>query len=57
MRLPCHPDHVFDLDCVGPWLKLKPTCPLDRKVLWKKREPPPPSNDDEDDGEYDDMYA
>lgn len=56
VRLPCHKDHVFDLECIQPWLKLNPSCPLDRKVLVKKKEEPP-SKADEDEEEYDDMYA
>ncbi|KAI7285802.1 hypothetical protein KC345_g1539 [Hortaea werneckii] len=55
VRLPCHKDHIFDLECIQPWLKLNPTCPLDRQTLVKKKAPPPPP--DEEDGEYDDMYA
>ncbi|CAG5141166.1 uncharacterized protein ALTATR162_LOCUS878 [Alternaria atra] len=57
VQLPCHDDHRFDLDCIGPWLKLNSTCPLDRKELLKKKQPPlpPPADDDEED--YDDMYA
>ncbi|KAK3068681.1 hypothetical protein LTR53_013554 [Teratosphaeriaceae sp. CCFEE 6253] len=55
VRLPCHKDHLFDLECIQPWLKLNPTCPLDRQTLIKKKAPPPPP--DEEDGEYDDMYA
>ncbi|THX14562.1 hypothetical protein D6D13_02809 [Aureobasidium pullulans] len=55
VQLPCHKDHLFDLECITPWLKLNPTCPLDRKELVKKRAPTPPP--DEEDGEYDDMYA
>ncbi|CAD6446938.1 8e9065bc-52d4-4531-9b59-1e4c1b7e1d2b [Sclerotinia trifoliorum] len=31
--LPCHPAHKFDLECVGPWLRLNGTCPLDRKKV------------------------
>ncbi|TKA55482.1 hypothetical protein B0A55_11768, partial [Friedmanniomyces simplex] len=38
-----------------PWLKLNPTCPLDRKVLVKKKAPPPPP--DEEEVDYDEMYA
>ncbi|KAI4101897.1 MAG: hypothetical protein L6R37_004718 [Teloschistes peruensis] len=57
VRLPCHKDHVFDLECIAPWLKLHATCPLDRKNLLKKKEPPPPPKDEEEDGEYDDMFA
>jgi hypothetical protein len=36
VRLPCHPTHIFDLECVRPWLRLKGTCPLDRKDLAKR---------------------
>ncbi|KAI4645996.1 hypothetical protein J4E93_005575 [Alternaria ventricosa] len=56
VQLPCHDDHRFDLDCIGPWLKLNSTCPLDRKELLKKKQPPPPPADD-DEEDYDDMYA
>lgn len=31
--LPCHETHKFDLECVGPWLRLNGTCPLDRKKV------------------------
>ena len=55
VRLPCHKDHKFDLECIAPWLRLHATCPLDRKVLSKKKPPPPPP--EEEDGEYDDYYA
>ncbi|KAI5304116.1 hypothetical protein KEM56_006835 [Ascosphaera pollenicola] len=30
VRLPCHPTHMFDLECVRPWLRLNGTCPMDR---------------------------
>ncbi|KAF1940289.1 hypothetical protein EJ02DRAFT_445555 [Clathrospora elynae] len=55
VQLPCHKEHRFDLDCIGPWLKLNSTCPLDRKELLKKKQPPPPAGDEEED--YDEMYA
>ena len=55
VRLPCHKDHRFDLECIAPWLRLHATCPLDRKDLSKKK--PPPPKDEEEDGEYDDYYA
>jgi hypothetical protein len=48
---------MFDLECIQPWLKVNPTCPLDRKEFEEKKAPPPPAKDDEDDEEYDDMYA
>ncbi|KAK5136805.1 hypothetical protein LTR08_002101 [Meristemomyces frigidus] len=47
VRLPCHKDHIFDLECIQPWLKLNPTCPLDRKVLIKKKTPPPPPDEED----------
>ena len=37
VRLPCHPTHVFDLECVRPWLRLKGTCPLDRVDLAERQ--------------------
>lgn len=37
VELPCHRTHRFDLECVGPWLRLNGTCPLDRKSLIKKK--------------------
>jgi hypothetical protein len=58
VELPCHPTHRFDLDCVGPWLRLNGTCPMDRKDLMKKKEVEKPKNDyGEDEEEYDSMYA
>jgi hypothetical protein len=36
VRLPCHPSHIYDLECVRPWLLLNGTCPLDRVDLAKK---------------------
>jgi hypothetical protein len=55
VRLPCHKDHIFDYECIRPWLKLNPTCPLDRKQMLKAPAKPPPK--DEDDSDWDDMYA
>jgi RING finger family protein len=56
VALPCHPDHTFDYECIRPWLKLNPTCPLDRKNLVEKKKPPPPPEDEEEE-DYDDYYA
>ncbi|KAI5852832.1 hypothetical protein DFP73DRAFT_589893 [Morchella snyderi] len=54
--LPCHAAHMFDLECIHPWLKLHSTCPLDRIDLLKKKEPiPPPVDDDEE--EWDENYG
>lgn len=36
VRLPCHESHIFDLECIRPWLLLNGTCPLDRVDLAKK---------------------
>lgn len=33
VRLPCHATHIFDLECIRPWLLLNGTCPLDRVDL------------------------
>ncbi|KAI1758277.1 hypothetical protein F4782DRAFT_477216 [Xylaria castorea] len=33
VELPCHGSHKFDLECVGPWLLSKGTCPMCRKDL------------------------
>lgn len=36
VKLPCHvqgaskKEHMFDMDCIGPWLKMNSTCPLCR---------------------------
>ncbi|KAL9100039.1 MAG: hypothetical protein Q9163_004532 [Psora crenata] len=61
VRLPCNKNHMFDLECIAPWLKLNATCPLDRKDLVKAKQPPPPpppsKGNEEEDGEWDDMYA
>jgi hypothetical protein len=54
VRLPCHDSHVFDLECVGPWLRMKGTCPLDRKELMKKEVV---KVQDEDEEDYDEMFA
>ena len=60
VRLPCNDKHMFDLECIQPWLKLNSTCPLDRKDLAEKKKAPPPppkKEDEEEEEEYDDMYA
>ena len=65
IRLPCHKDHLFDLECIQPWLRLNATCPLDRKDLLHKREEDlvPEGKDkggpdeEEEEEEWDEMYA
>jgi len=56
VQLPCHPKHRFDLECVGPWLRLQGTCPLDRKDLMKKKEIVKPVVEEEEE-DYDEMFA
>ncbi|OBU00197.1 hypothetical protein VE01_01849 [Pseudogymnoascus verrucosus] len=53
--LPCHPGHWFDLECVGPWLRLKGTCPLDRKAVGERKKVVVVEDSEEED--YDDMIA
>lgn len=36
VRLPCHESHIFDLECIRPWLLLNGTCPLDRVDLGQR---------------------
>lgn len=63
VRLPCHPNHMFDLECVKPWLRLRGTCPLDRVDFGKKerekaearKKPAVPDEDEEE--EWDGMYG
>ncbi|KAL1986010.1 hypothetical protein VTN96DRAFT_7145 [Rasamsonia emersonii] len=70
VRLPCHPTHLFDLECVRPWLRLRGTCPLDRvdfgkqqreKELERRRqlEKRRSNNkeDEEEEEEWDGLYA
>jgi hypothetical protein len=54
--LPCHPTHHFDLECIGPWLRLHGTCPLDRKDFAKKKEVPKRTKEEEEE-DFDEMYA
>ena len=54
VELPCKGRHSYDLDCVGPWLRSKGTCPMCREEMIKKKEVPV---DDEEEDEGDMMYA
>ncbi|PLB55524.1 hypothetical protein P170DRAFT_43161 [Aspergillus steynii IBT 23096] len=61
VRLPCHPTHLFDMECVRPWLRLRGTCPLDRTDFAKQEREKEearrkkPVEDDEE--EWDGMYG
>ncbi|EME50275.1 hypothetical protein DOTSEDRAFT_20643 [Dothistroma septosporum NZE10] len=58
VRLPCFREHVYDLECIEPWLKTQGCCPLCRKDFRKKKEPPVAKREEEEEEEeYDDMYA
>ena len=64
VRLPCHRSHLFDLECIAPWLKLNSTCPLDRKDLLgdrkakaKEVEKAKEREKEDDEEVWDDMYA
>ncbi|KAI5865943.1 hypothetical protein GGS23DRAFT_594099 [Durotheca rogersii] len=60
VELPCHGAHRFDLECVGPWLQSKGTCPMCRADLTKKKTvevPKPADDDDEDFDDVDGLYG
>jgi len=48
VELPCKGRHQYDLECVGPWLRSKGTCPMCREELGKKKAPPPVEDDEDD---------
>lgn len=67
VKLPCHvqaktkKEHVFDLDCIAPWLKVNSTCPLCRfdinevdKIRRQKLEAELKNARDEEEDEEDD---
>ncbi|ODQ44888.1 hypothetical protein PICMEDRAFT_73696 [Pichia membranifaciens NRRL Y-2026] len=56
VELPCNSQHRFDLECIGPWLKLNRTCPLCRTdVTVKKNKVELVDSEEEDEGW--DMYG
>ncbi|RFU81862.1 hypothetical protein TARUN_325 [Trichoderma arundinaceum] len=55
VELPCQGKHRFDLECVGPWLRSKGTCPMCRDEMGRKKEVPIVEDDEEEDGDM--MYA
>ncbi|GAB1315783.1 hypothetical protein MFIFM68171_05993 [Madurella fahalii] len=59
VELPCHGSHRFDLECVGPWLRAKGTCPLCRKELGKRKEVVPAAGEEgeEEEDDMDGLYA
>ncbi|KAK3402345.1 hypothetical protein B0T20DRAFT_476448 [Sordaria brevicollis] len=58
VELPCHHSHRFDLECVGPWLRSKGTCPMCRKEVGKRREVVVEKREDsEEEDDMDGLYA
>ncbi|KAJ5662017.1 uncharacterized protein N7477_009633 [Penicillium maclennaniae] len=61
VQLPCHPTHLFDLECVKPWLRLRGTCPMDRfdfaKQQREKKEALKKLAEDDEEEEWDGMYG
>ncbi|CAL5868757.1 uncharacterized protein PFLUO_LOCUS2984 [Penicillium psychrofluorescens] len=61
VQLPCHPTHLFDMECVRPWLRLRGTCPLDRvdfaKQLREKAEARKKIVEEDEEEEWDGMYG
>lgn len=57
VELPCHASHRFDLECVGPWLLAKGSCPLCRTDLTKKKEVAVAVDDDEEEDDMGGMFG
>ncbi len=59
VQLPCHASHRFDLECVGPWLLAKGSCPMCRTDLARKKDkaPAPAPGDDDEEDDYNMMIA
>lgn len=57
VELPCHHSHRFDLECVGPWLRSKGTCPLCRKEMVKKKEVVKVEEEEEEEDDINGLYG
>ncbi|KAI2621951.1 hypothetical protein GGS26DRAFT_568611 [Hypomontagnella submonticulosa] len=57
VELPCDGHHRFDLECIGPWLLSKGTCPMCRKDLTKKKVIEIPKDDGEEEDDMDGLYG
>ncbi len=56
VQLPCDSRHIFDLECIGPWLKVHATCPICRKDVLAKKEIDVPQDDEKEEEGWD-MYG
>lgn len=60
---PAGKDHMFDLECIGPWLKINATCPLCRYNMneheqnWRKELKKMQEEDDEEEEDGWDVYG
>ncbi|KAG6087770.1 hypothetical protein E4U15_007361 [Claviceps sp. LM218 group G6] len=57
VELPCKGGHRFDLECVGPWLRSKGTCPMCREDVGRKKAVVVPAEDEDEDDDMDMLYA
>jgi hypothetical protein len=57
VELPCNSKHRFDLECIGPWLKLNKTCPLCRVDVTKRKKEIVKYVDSEEEEKGWDMYG
>lgn len=57
VELPCNSKHRFDLECIGPWLKLNKTCPLCRIDVTERKKPIIDYVDSEEEEEGWDVYG
>ncbi|KAI8635593.1 hypothetical protein F5Y19DRAFT_15915 [Xylariaceae sp. FL1651] len=57
VELPCHGSHTFDLECVGPWLLSKGTCPMCRMDLTKKKTIDIPKDEEDEEEDIDGLYG
>ncbi|KAG5979274.1 hypothetical protein E4U54_006954 [Claviceps lovelessii] len=61
VELPCKGRHRFDLECVGPWLRSKGTCPMCREEMGEKKKQKQKTDSVvepvEEDDDMDMMYA
>ncbi len=58
VELPCHKGHRFDLECVGPWLRGKGTCPLCRAEVGRRKQVVvEKEEEEEEEDDMDGLYA